>query len=511
MNSVLNISSSPHVRDRISTRSVMVDILIALLPVTLAGIWIHKLSALLVILVSVGAAVGSEYLFDRITRRENTVTDFSAAVTGLLLALTLPASVPLYIPALGAVFAIIVVKCLFGGLGHNIMNPALSGRCFLLVSFGAVMNNYTLDAVTAATPLAQIAAGEPVQLLDICIGRSSGVIGSSAFGLIIGGIYLLIRKGITLEIPLSMILSNAIFMALFGGRGLDLTFLAAHILGGGLLMAAIFMATDPVTCPSTTVGQIAFGIFTGILIGIFRIRGSAVDSTTYAILIADLVGPIIDDVFIPTPYAYRIPKDLKKKIPKPVIIMLIITLAAGLVLSSVYVITKNTIAENAAMAELEAYQQVLPEAESLIRNDEIQEALEDCDGQVYGSTFGKSYILDAVEGLTADGTHAGWIIHVSNGDAYDGSLSLVVGILPDGTVNAIAFTDLHESAGMGMNCDEPAFKDQFAGATVSSFTLNKTGGSTQPDQIDSVSGASVTSAAVVSAVNAALDFCGTLR
>lgn len=506
MTTTLHISSGPHARAKISTRSVMLDILIALVPTTLAGIWIHGLYALLIIALSMGSAVLTEYLFDLATKKKNTITDCSAMVTGLLLALTLPASVPVYIPIIGAVFAIFVVKCLFGGLGHNIMNPALAGRCFLLISFGSLMNNYTLDAVTTATPLAQVMAGENVDLLALCIGGTSGVIGSSAFGLIIGGIYLLIRKGITPEVPLTMILTTFVFMAIFGGRGLDMPFLLTNILGGGLLMAAIFMATDPVTCPSTTVGQIAFGMFAGIMIGLFRIKGSAVDSTTYAILLADLVGPLIDELLIPIPFGYRIPKERKKAIPKPVIIMLIITLTAGLALSSIFVVTKSRIAENEANANKAAFLQVIPDAEEFDFRP-FRDAITEKSGAVYGETFGNSYIDSASVAKDAAGQAVGYVITVTSRDAYDGSLSLVVGIRTDGTVSGISFTKLSETPGMGMRCDEDAFKDQFRNVKADQFILNKSGASEAPEQIDTVSGASRTSGAVVNAVNAALDFC----
>lgn len=506
MANILNISSAPHARGSLSTRSVMMDVLIALLPTTVIGVWVHGLYSLLIIALSVGTAVLTEFLFDRVTKRKNTIGDCSAIVTGLLLALTLPARVPVYIPILGAVFAILVVKCFFGGLGHNIMNPALAGRCFLLISFGSVMTNYTLDAVTTATPLAQIAAGQNVDLLALCIGNTSGVIGSSAFGLLAGGIYLLLSRGITYEIPASMIVTTTLFLAIFGGHGFRPDYILPHILGGGLLMAAFFMATDPVTCPSTTVGQIAFGSFAGILIGLFRVKGASADSTTYAILLADLVGPIIDDILIPIPFGYRIPKDRKKAIPKPVIIMGIITIIAGLALSSVFAVTAARIAANKESADQGAYLQVVPEADHFEKDDAAEAALEDLGGGVYGTEFGGSTIKGVAVGKGADGETVGYAIRVASTDSYDGSMALVVGIRPDGTVNGIAFTELHDTPGMGMRCGEEDFMGQFAGVNVSRFTLNKSGGSTQPDQIDTVSGASVTSGAVVNAVNAALDF-----
>ena len=501
MSELLNISSGPHIRNPLSTKAVMHDVLIALLPTTVLGIWAHGAYSAMIIAVSIAAAVLTEYLFDKVTKRKNTIGDCSAIVTGLLLALTLPARVPVYIPVLGAVFAILVVKCLFGGLGHNIMNPALAGRSFLLISFGTAMTGYTLDSVAGATPLAQVAAGQTVDLLALCIGNTSGVIGSSALGLLVGGIYLLLSGGITWEIPTSMIVSFTAFVAIFGGHGLSAAYILPQILGGGLLMAAFFMATDPVSSPSTTKGQLIFGAFTGILIGLFRVKGASADSTTYAVLLADLVGPVIDDLFVPIPYAYYIPKERKKAIPKPVIILLCITLVAGVALSGVYVLTADRIAENKENANQAAFLEVVPDAASFDKDDAVRSAIENAQG-----TYGSVTIENAVVGKDASGNVVGYVVHVSNSDSFDGGLALVVGIRADGSLNGIAFTELHETPGMGMRCGEAEFMDQFVGAQAEQFTLNKGGASSGPDGIDAVNGATVTSNSVVNAVNAALRF-----
>ena len=501
MSELLNISSGPHIRNPLSTKAVMHDVLIALLPTTVLGIWAHGAYSAMIIAVSIAAAVLTEYLFDKVTKRKNTIGDCSAIVTGLLLALTLPARVPVYIPVLGAVFAILVVKCLFGGLGHNIMNPALAGRSFLLISFGTAMTGYTLDSVASATPLAQVAAGQTVDLLALCIGNTSGVIGSSALGLLVGGIYLLLSGGITWEIPTSIIVSFTAFVAIFGGHGLSPAYILPQILGGGLLMAAFFMATDPVSSPSTTKGQLIFGAFTGILIGLFRVKGASADSTTYAVLLADLVGPVIDDLFVPIPYAYYIPKERKKAIPKPVIILLCITLVAGVALSGVYVMTADRIAENKENANQAAFLEVVPDAASFDKDDAVRSAIENAQG-----TYGTVTIENAVVGKDASGNVVGYVVHVSNSDSFDGGLALVVGIRADGSLNGIAFTELHETPGMGMRCGEAEFMDQFVGAQAEQFTLNKGGASSGPDGIDAVNGATVTSNSVVNAVNAALRF-----
>ena len=362
-----------------------------------------------------------------------------------------------------------------------------------------------MDGVSAATPLALLSQGQTVELLPILMGSASGVIGSSALGLILGGIYLLVRGGITWEIPTSMIATTWLFLVIFGGHGFAPGYILPQLFGGGLLMAAFFMATDPVSCPSTRDGQLVFGIFAGLLIGLFRVKGASPDSTTYAVLIADLVGPVIDDLIIPTPFGYRIPKERKKAIPKPVIILLVITLVAGLALSGVYVLTKDTIAENQALANKAALMEVLPEATDFVSDDDLQARIS-AQGDTYGADFGGAKIESAAVGVDASGNSVGYAVTVFNSDSYDGGLTLVVGIREDGTVNSISFTELHDTAGMGMKCGDPEFKDQFNNVKVEKFTLNKAGGSTEDDVIDSVSGASITSGAVVNAVNAALDF-----
>ena len=505
MDNLYNISSCPHVRSKLTTQGVMTDVLIALLPTAILGVVFHGFQAFLVIALSMCSAVVTEYLFNVVTKRKQTIYDRSAMVTGLLLALTMPAKVPFYLPILGSVFAILVVKCLFGGLGHNIMNPALTGRAFLLISFGSMMTVYSVDGVSAATPLALLGQGQTVELLPILMGSASGVIGSSALGLILGGIYLLLRGGITWEIPTSMIATTSLFLAIFAGHASAPSYILPQLFGGGLLMAAFFMATDPVSCPSTRDGQLVFGIFAGLLIGLFRVKGASPDSTTYAVLIADLVGPVIDDLIIPTPFGYRIPRERKKAIPKPVIILLVITLVAGLALSGVYVLTKDTIAENQALANKAALMEVLPEATDFVSDDDLQAKIS-AQGDTYGADFGGAKIESAAMGVDASGNSVGYAVTVFNSDSYDGGLTLVVGIREDGTVNSISFTELHDTAGMGMKCGDPEFKDQFNNVKVEKFTLNKAGGSTEDDVIDSVSGASVTSGAVVNAVNAALDF-----
>lgn len=230
-----------------------------------------------------------------------TFSDMSAVVTGMILALNMPANIPLWIPALGGVFAIIVVKQLYGGIGQNFMNPALAGRCFLLISFAGKMSDFTMDGWSGATPLAQLKAGETVDLAAMFIGKIPGTIGEvSVIALLVGGIYLVVRKVISLRIPVTYILTVAVFAFIFGKP--DLSYVMAHICGGGLMFGAFFMATDYVTSPITPKGQIVFGILLGILTGLFRIFGGSAEGVSYAIIISNLVVPLIERYTLPTAF-----------------------------------------------------------------------------------------------------------------------------------------------------------------------------------------------------------------
>ena len=509
MNELYNVSSSPHVRNRLTTGKVMYQVILSLMPAAVFGIYRYGTGAFLVILTSVLSAVLTEYVFDRITGKPAAVKDGSAVVTGLLLALCLPAYEPLYVPFLGSLFAILFVKCFFGGIGHNFMNPALAGRCFLLISFSGVVADFSLDGISSATPLEALASGQTVNVLDVFLGFGNGVIGSSILALCIGGTYLLAVRAITYEIPLAVLVSFSAFLALFGGRGLDPEFIVLHLVSGGIMMGALFMATDPVTSPVTPKGQLIFGGLIGILSGIFRVYGSAPDSASYAIIIANMTVPLIDEISVPVPYGLRRPREGKKGIPKSAVILCVITLIAGAALSSVYVMTEDQIAVQKAEAKAVSYREVCPGAAEFSYDEKVNEAIEALEGQIYGTDFGKVYINEAVAGLDGSGAVTGYVISVTSGDGFDGNITLSVGILADGTVNGIAFTEINETAGMGMLCDEDAFKGQFAGVSVERFTLNKAGDSAADDEIDTVSGASTSSGAVVNAVNAALDFYGT--
>ena len=507
MAKLLNVSSSPHVRSSLTTHKIMYQVILSLMPVTIMGIINYGMCALSVILAAVISAVVAEAAFNAIIKKPQTIADGSAALTGLLLALVLPPELPLYIPILGSVFAIVVVKGMFGGLGKNFMNPALAARCFLLISYGAIVTVYKVDGVATATPLVDMAAGETVNLMSLFMGSASGVIGSSVLGLLIGAAMMFAFKVITWEIPVATLVSFTAFMLFFGGQGFDLHALLVHIMGGGILLGAFFMATDYVTSPVTPTGQLVFGAVVGILCGLFRVLGSAADSVSYGIIFANILVPLIEDYTVPVAYGHRVVKEKTKfTIPKPAITLCIITLVAGAALSGVYALTKDTIAAQKLAKEQESYKAVCAEATEFVNDDAIDAKIAELAGGIYGTDFGKSYINKALVGKNAAGETVGYVISATSGDGFDGDIVMSIGLDVNGVVTGIEFTTITETAGMGMLVKEPAFKDQYIGDDVDSFVVNKAGGSTEPNQIDSVAGATISSRAVTNAVNAARDF-----
>lgn len=278
----------------------MQDVTIALIPASAYGVYHFGIKALILILVTIAACVATEYIYEILMHKPVTIRDFSAVVTGLLLALNLPVSAAWWMAVLGGVFAILVAKQLFGGLGQNFMNPALAGRCFLLISFAGRMTNFAYDTFTGATPLASLKAGESVNVMDMVLGNTAGTIGeTSVIAILIGAAYLLLKGVIDLKIPGTYILTFGIFILLFGGHGFDGTYLVAQLAGGGLMLGAWFMATDYVTSPITPAGQIVYGIVLGILTGIFRCFGASAEGVSYAIIFSNLLVPLIERFTIP--------------------------------------------------------------------------------------------------------------------------------------------------------------------------------------------------------------------
>lgn len=304
MNENYNISSSPHIRDKASTSNIMLMVLIALMPATVFGIYnFRHENAWLLVVVTTVAAVLAEYIYEKLMRRPVTIKDLSAVVTGLLLALNLPPTLPLWMGALGSVFAIIVVKQIFGGLGQNFMNPALGARCFLLISFTGQMTYFVYDGVTGPTPLANLKAGEPVNTMNMLLGNISGTIGeTSVIAIMIGAMFLLLMGVIDLRIPGAYLVSFVIFISIFGGHGFDPQFITAHLCGGGIMLGAWFMATDYATSPITKSGQLVYGVCLGVLTGLLRLFGGSAEGVSYAIIISNLLVPLIEKVTLPRPF-----------------------------------------------------------------------------------------------------------------------------------------------------------------------------------------------------------------
>ena len=314
----LLVSSSPHIHTKDSIASIMLDVMIALTPACLAGIWIFGYRAALVLLTTIAFCLMSEYVFEKIMKRYVSVGDLSAVVTGLLLGMNLPVTIPLWMAAVGSVFAIIIVKQMFGGIGKNFMNPALAGRCFMLIAWTGAMTSFTEpflgyapDAVSSATPLAAMAQGQGniPSLLQAFLGNTPGTIGeTSALSLIIGFIYLLLRRVVHIRIPAAYLLTFAVLTFFFGKNqtgesGLYYTVL--QVLTGGLLLGAFFMATDYVTTPTTVKGQVIFGVGCGILTFAIRQFGGYPEGVSFSIILMNVASPLIERYTVPLAFGHR--------------------------------------------------------------------------------------------------------------------------------------------------------------------------------------------------------------
>lgn len=294
----LTIASSPHIRGNFRTRRIMLDVVLALLPALAVGVWVLGLRALAVTAVSVASALLAEWLYSLITRSRNTIVDGSAAVTGLLLALTLPHTVPYWQAAVGSVFAIVLTKLLCGGLGQNIFNPALAARAFLMLIYPVGLTRYVgVDGVTAATPLHHMVmpALPEESLLNMFLGNCPGSIGElSALALLLGGGYLVLRKVISPRIPLAYLGTVAVLTLIFHKTDAPLQWMAYSLLSGGVVLGAVFMATDYATSPATAMGQWIFGLGCGVLTVLFRYFGLFPEGVTYAILLMNALVWVID-------------------------------------------------------------------------------------------------------------------------------------------------------------------------------------------------------------------------
>ncbi len=308
-----SVSPTPHVRSKFSTTAIMGSVIAALMPAAILGIVNFGPKALLIVLISIASCVFFEWGFEKLLKKMSTVGDLSAVLTGLLLGLNLPVSVPWWIPVIGAFVAIVAVKMLFGGLGQNFMNPALGGRCFLVISFSKLMTDFSYkpgwgnaDAISGPTPLMNLKNGEAIDLKTMFTGFEAGTIGeTSALLLFIGGMVLMIGGIITWHVTFSYLISFVVFLLIFSGHGFDLNYIVAQLFGGGLMMGAFFMATDYVTRPVTRSGQVLYGIFLGLMTGIFRIFGPGAEGVSYSIIIGNLLVPLIEKITVPKHFGYK--------------------------------------------------------------------------------------------------------------------------------------------------------------------------------------------------------------
>lgn len=310
MSKTLNVSISPHIRARETTATIMADVIVALLPAVAVGVYVFGARAFAITVLSVVSCVASEYIYEKLLKKPITITDLSAVVTGLILAVNLYSTAPWWLPVLGGAFAIIVVKMLYGGIGQNFMNPALAARCFLLLSFSRIMTDYPqIDGVSSPTPLVLAKQGTVVPISDLLIGTHSGTIGeTSAIAIIIGFVYLCVRGVIKPREPLSVIISTGVFVTLFSliqGIPVTLNYLAVHMLGGGMLLGAVFMASDYATTPVTPWGQVIFGCCVGFITALIRCVGGGVEGVSYAIIISNLLTPFIEKLTAPRPFGVR--------------------------------------------------------------------------------------------------------------------------------------------------------------------------------------------------------------
>ncbi|MBE6788019.1 MAG: RnfABCDGE type electron transport complex subunit D [Ruminococcaceae bacterium] len=317
MKSFLNVNSSPHLKHPDTTNSIMLDVIIALLPACAFGCILFGLRAAAMLLVCVGSAIISEFLWNKILKKSNTLGDLSAVVTGLLLAMNLPSKTPLWMAAIGSVIAIIVVKQMFGGLGCNFANPAITARIVMLVSFPSAMSNYELDFIdttTSATPLTYLSTAadkipHEISLTNMFFGLEGGCIGeTSSFLLIIGGLYLILRRVITPTIPLSYIATVALLTFVFGDN------VSIAVFGGGLMLGAIFMATDYTTSPTTELGKLIFGIGCGLITFVIRKFAALPEGVSYAILIMNILVPYINRISLKKPFGFITPKKEAKSV-----------------------------------------------------------------------------------------------------------------------------------------------------------------------------------------------------
>lgn len=510
----VKVTASPHVRSKTTTSDIMFDVILALVPASVVGIYNFGLSAAILIAVCIISSVLFEFLFEKGLGRKITIGDYSAVVTGLLIALNLPPTLPIWMAILGCAFGILVVKQLFGGLGQNFMNPALGARCFLLLSFTSRMTTFVYDGVTTATPLAVLkSTGDisQVSILDMFLGNTAGTIGeTSAAALLIGALYLLVKRVISPRIPLIYIGTFAISIAIYAcTKDYNVVdFTLAHVCGGGLMLGAWFMATDYVTSPITPMGKVIFGVMLGLLTFVLRIFGGSAEGVSYAIIISNLFVPLIEKVTVPKSFGEGAEKGAgngqqvdKKGIVNAIIAIFAITAIMGCALGVVYAVTKKPIEDAALKAKQEAYAMVFAEASNVVEVENID--YDSINDMIHSHGYTSDTINEVNNVLDNNDNVIGCIVVVTNSDGYGGDIQMTLGVASDGTVKGLEFLSIGETVGLGMNAKNDEFKSQFVGKNVSEFVYTKNG-ATEKNEIDALSGATITTSAVTDGVNAAL-------
>lgn len=292
--------NSPRIKSEDELRNYMFDVEIALTPALLFGVYRFGFAALKVIILAVAASVLTEAIFQKCMKKPVTISNGSAVVTGLLMACVLSPAVPVYVPVIGSIFATLVVVDLYGGYGRHFISPALTARGFLLISFSSVMTNYKLDGMTGATPLQTLMDGGAVMVKDLALGNIMGAIGEvSAVAILIGFLYLVVRRAASIVTPVVTAVVFALFIGLFSGQGFDGNYILAQIFGGGFMFAICFFATDYVTTPASMVGKVIYGVCLGLITGLFRVLGTSTESVSYAVLFCTLLVPLIDKLSTP--------------------------------------------------------------------------------------------------------------------------------------------------------------------------------------------------------------------
>lgn len=542
----LKMSSSPHIRSKATTSNIMMLVAIALLPASAFGVWNFGLPAFGMLVTTTVVAVLTEYMYEKLMHKKITINDWSAAVTGLLLGLNMPPTAPWWMGAIGSVFAILIVKQLFGGLGQNFMNPALGARCFLLLSFSRYMTNFVYDGVATATPLATLKLTGMVNLRSMFLGYTAGTIGeTSVVALLIGAIYLLCKRVISPKIPLIYIGTFTIAVAIYAAtKDYNVpVYVAAHLCGGGLMLGAWFMATDYVTSPITSSGKVIYAIGLGLLTFVLRIFGSSTEGVSYSIIIMNLLVPLIERATVPKAFgegaeikdkkqAKLAVKEAKKEAKKAaktedtwdgddkepkkkdkmdvkgivvaIVAICVITVVMGAALGGVYSVTKDPIEKAQEQAKNDAYAEVLPEATRIMSVEEDGNVVKQINPLLESYGFEDVHIDDiCVGGDDEKNELVGYVILITSTAGYGGDIQMAIGINTEYQITGISFLTLNETAGLGMEADTDEFKSQFIGKQVNKFEYTKTG-STKDSEIDALSGATITTSAVTNAVNAAL-------